>query len=59
MRTDQAATSTPALKAKVSFYDFILSDRGLIEVARIYVLDYRCLLLNVYSILLDPKIHFY
>lgn len=31
--TNRAVASTPTLKAKVSFYDFILSDKGLIEVA--------------------------
>lgn len=31
--TDRAVASTPTLKAKVSSYDFILSDKGLIEVA--------------------------
>lgn len=49
--TERAVASTPTFKAKVSFYGFILSDEGLIEVPWKYVLDYRCLLWKAYSIL--------
>lgn len=56
--TERAVASTPTFKAKVSFYGFILSDEGLIEVAWKYMLDYRCLLWKAYSILSDAKISF-
>lgn len=56
--TERAVASAPTFKAKVSFYGFILSDEGLIEVAWKYVLDYRCLLWKAYSILSDAKISF-